>query len=187
MRTVFATRFLLLGALSCSRSSAEEPANLSSAVRSSLHVSTTPHYRYALTDLDFDGVNDAVVLVQDRRYCGSGGCLMLVFHGTQEGFKPLSSRMIANEPIRVSIATHYGWKRLIVTTAGTGEVLLRFDGSRYSLNPSLQAKASAADLSVATTLALRDIARREKRMGSRSGQLTPAARMTGHRLQRRLA
>ncbi|HTA65994.1 MAG TPA: hypothetical protein VK753_10865 [Xanthomonadaceae bacterium] len=160
MRTAFATGFLLLGAVFCGRSSAEEPANLNSAVRHFLHVSATPHFRYGLADLDFDGVDDAVVLIQDRRYCSSGGCPMLVFHGTREGFKPLSSSTIANEPIRVSIATHYGWKILIFTTAGRGAALLRFDGSRYSRNPSVQTKASASDLSVATTLALQDVAKK---------------------------
>src|SRR5262245_59515563 len=61
-----------------------------------------PMFRHALTDLNGDGVNDAIVLLLGSAWCGSGGCNMLVLRGTKEGFTVLSGSTITNEPIRVS-------------------------------------------------------------------------------------
>ena len=61
----------------------------------------TPMYRHALADLNGDGRVDAVVLLLGD-YCGSGGCTMLVFRGTKDGFAFVSGSTITNEPIRVS-------------------------------------------------------------------------------------
>jgi hypothetical protein len=35
-------------------------------------------FEYALTDLNEDGIQDAVVLLTGQDYCGSGGCTMRV-------------------------------------------------------------------------------------------------------------
>lgn len=112
----------------------------------------TPMFRQAFTDLDGDGHVDAVVLLSSPAWCGSGGCNMLVFHGTKDGFTFVSSSTITNEPIRVSSEKTSGWRTLIVYSRGKGDVLMRFDGKRYPLNPSTQPKATPAQVSAAQTM-----------------------------------
>jgi hypothetical protein len=60
-----------------------------------------PGYRYALTDLNRDGLPDAIVLVSDSEYCGSGGWTLLVLKGTSAGFEVMSDATITREPIDV--------------------------------------------------------------------------------------
>lgn len=74
---------------------------------------------------------------------------MLVFHGTEAGFTFVSASSITNEPIRISPETTQGWKTLIVHAKGKGDVRMRFNGTRYPLNPSLQPKATAAQVRAA--------------------------------------
>jgi hypothetical protein len=104
------------------------------------------------TDLDGDGRLDAVVLLSSSDWCGSGGCSMLVFRGMEDGFTFVSSSTVTSEPIRVSTERTFGWKTLIVYSKGKGDVVMRFDGTRYPLNPSTQQKASAAQVSTAETV-----------------------------------
>ena len=108
-----------------------------------------PMFRYALTDLDGDGRADAIVLLLGGAWCGSGGCNMLIFRGTNDGFTFVSGSTITNEPIRVSPEKMQGWRTLIVLSKGKGDVLMRFNGTRYPLNPSTQPKASTTQVSAA--------------------------------------
>jgi len=101
-------------------------------------------YRYALFDLNEDNVSDAIVLFKDAESCGTGGCNMEIYRGTKTGFEFLSGSTITLPPIRVMSEKHHGWKTLIVSSGGSGNVLLRYNGSRYPLNPSLQPKAIAS-------------------------------------------
>jgi hypothetical protein len=111
-----------------------------------------PPFRHALTDLNSDGQADAIVLLLGSSWCGSGGCNMLVFRGTQDGFTLVSASTIANEPIRVLPENTQGWKSLIVYSKGRGHVLMQFNGTRYPLNPSLQSKATTAQVEAAEVL-----------------------------------
>ena len=74
---------------------------------------------------------------------------MLVFRGTKDKFIFVSGSTITFEPIRVSPEKSHGWKTLIVYSKGKGDVLMRFDGKRYPLNPSMQPKAPPAQLEAA--------------------------------------
>src|ERR1700756_1937850 len=47
-------------------------------------------FKYALVDLDGDGIQDAVVYFTDRENCGTGGCAMRVMKGTKDGFVHVS-------------------------------------------------------------------------------------------------
>jgi hypothetical protein len=105
-------------------------------------------FRYGLTDLNGDRVDDAVVLLLGSDYCGSGGCTMAVFRGSAEGFQFVSRSTVTSEPIGVSGEVRRGWRTLIVHTRG-GDALMRFDGRRYPLNPSTQAKATKAQVAAA--------------------------------------
>ncbi len=118
-----------------------------------------PDFRHALVDLDGDGRRDAIVLLQSQAWCGSGGCTMLVLRGVTEGFALVSRSTITNEPIRVSPERSHGWRTLIVSAKGAGDVVMRFDGKRYPLNPSVQPKATPTQVAAARVVIDREPAK----------------------------
>ena len=103
-------------------------------------------WRHALIDLNGDRIDDAVVLMTDPAWCGTGGCTLLVFRGSRRGFTLQSKSSVSDVPIRVAPLVVAGWKSLLVYSRGRGEVLMRFTGSGYPDNPSLQPKASTAQV-----------------------------------------
>lgn len=111
-----------------------------------------PTFRQALVDLDDDRRSDVIVLLNGPDWCGTGGCQMLVFHGTTAGFEFVSASSVASEPIRVSPMKSNGWRTLIVSSRGRGDVLLPFDGTRYPSNSSMADKATAAQARAAKTI-----------------------------------
>ena len=121
-----------------------KPASLESAVAAALGERVG--FVHASVDLNRDARPDAVVLVRSARWCGSGGCTMLVFRGTAEGYSPVSRSTVAAPPIRVLPTSQFGWSDLIVHSKGVGDVVLRFDGSRYPGNPSLQPTPTSRQL-----------------------------------------
>src|SRR5436190_1984698 len=122
-------------------SATDDSAALLSAVKAELNEAH-PFFRQAFVDLDSDGRTDAIVLLAGRNYCGSGGCGMIVFRGTAQGFKKVSTSTITSEPIHVLPERLQGWKGLIVESEG--DRVMRFNGSRFPLNPSLQPKATSS-------------------------------------------
>lgn len=118
--------------------------------------SKAPSYRYAFADLNGDGIDDAVVLITDNQYCGSGGCSFVIFQGVGGGFKVISSSTITREPILLLPEKKKGWHTLSVFVAGggakPGQVMMRFDGKEYPSNPSMEPKANNSDLKGAKTL-----------------------------------
>lgn len=109
-------------------------------------------YRYTFVDLNGDNISDAIVLFEDAESCGTGGCNMEIYRGTKTGFEYLSGSTITLPPIRVMSENRQGWKTLIVSSGGTGNVLMKFNGSRYPLNPSLQPKATPSAIKSAVTV-----------------------------------
>lgn len=138
---------LLLGSLS-SVALAQAPMELSRAVRAYEleHQAMSSSFRYALADLDDDGRDDAIVLLSGPNFCGSGGCTMLVFRGTEAGFTLVSSSTIVLAPIRISPYSVNGWRSLIVHVKDKGDVVLHFSGTRYPANPSMQPKVQQVEL-----------------------------------------
>jgi len=149
---------LCLATLIALRASADEPAGLSEAIRSYTRESALPRFQYALVDLNEDGLLDAVVLLTDRSWCGSGGCTMLIFKGSSGGFVLVSRTAISNAPIRVSADVRHGWHSLLVSVKGggitPGSVLMRFDGTQFPFNPSTQPRATQTEVDSATPLSL---------------------------------
>lgn len=99
-----------------------------------------PH-QTAQIDLNGDGHQDALVLLQNPMYyCGTGGCTMLVFKGTNSGFEFVSRSTLIRGPVVVSETKTHGWRDLIVEVSGGGiapkQVALKYTGSKYPLNPS---------------------------------------------------
>jgi len=143
--------FLLLSLMSATIQ--DVPPTLLSAMESHSKSSVDRRsVRHALVELTGDDQPDAVVLLEGTEWCGSGGCTMLVFRGTAGGFIFVSRSTITYEPIRVLPEKTRGWNTLIVYSKGKGDVLMRFDGTRYPLNPSLQPKATPAQIAKARTL-----------------------------------
>lgn len=114
----------------------DAPPALTSAVEMCIKkkgASEQPVFRHAVTDLNDDKHADAIVLLTGEHWCGSGGCTMLIFQGTPNGFKFVSRSTVTREPIRVSAGKERGWKTLIVQSKGVGDVLMPFNGTSYPL------------------------------------------------------
>ncbi|MEJ0099834.1 MAG: hypothetical protein WDO12_08880 [Pseudomonadota bacterium] len=153
-------RTLLIALLTAVSSAVRSaPPDLDAAVEKWASADLKPTYTYALTDLNADGYLDAVVLISDPDYCGSGGCSMVVFKGTPDGFEVLSESTITREPIFVLPEVKSGWHSISVFVAGggaePGQVLLRFDGKGYPGNPTTEEYATKADLKLAQQLSLK--------------------------------
>jgi hypothetical protein len=133
--------------------SASDPSHaLADAVR--VYTSSeAPSYRQLSVHLSHSLQPEAVVLLTGQNWCGSGGCTLLVFRKVREKFTLVSRSTVTGTPIRVLAETSRGWKALIVHSKGRGNVLLRFDGTRYPLNPSLQPVATSTQVR-SSTLAL---------------------------------
>jgi putative lipoprotein len=102
--------------------------------------SIDPH-QTALIDLNGDGHQDALVLLQNPMYfCGTGGCTLLVLKGTKSGFQFVSRSTLIRSPVLVSETKNHGWRDLVVEVSGGGiapkRVALKFTGRKYPLNPS---------------------------------------------------
>jgi hypothetical protein len=143
---------LALNVLTASVGAQDAPSALRAAVQDYVEKHgehQAPPFRYALTDLNGDGRDDAIVLLLGTSWCGSGGCNMLVFRGTKDGFTLVSGSTVTSAPIRVSSEKAQGWKTLIVYAKGRGDVLMRFNGTRYPSNPSSQPIATPAQVGAA--------------------------------------
>ena len=126
------------------------PSALSKAIAVRLHARDVPAYQYALEDLDGDGIADAVALIADNEYCGSGGCNMCVLKGTNSGFVDVSGSTVTRQPILVLAESKGGWRSISVFVSGggarPGQVVVRFNRGKYPSNPAIQPRASAMDL-----------------------------------------
>ena len=112
----------------------EQERNLSAAI-SHFSDQKYPEFKYAFVNLNNDGVDDAIVLLQGSSWCAADGCVMLVFRGMGTGFRVLSKSVATLENIRVSRSHNNGWLDLVVHSDGA-ERLLQFDGMNYPSDPS---------------------------------------------------
>jgi hypothetical protein len=103
-------------------------------------------FRYALVDLNGDGIVDAIVYFTQKQYCGSGGCSMEIYRGTKTGFVFLSGTLRVSPPILVLAASAHGWKSLAVRLREGGSGVLNFNGRRYPLSPPDGHPAPASEL-----------------------------------------
>lgn len=124
--------------------------NLSAAVTKATQQAA-PDYRHAFVDLNDDGVDDAIVLLQGMAWCGSGGCTMLVLQGQKQGYKLISRSTVTNAPIRISQSTSHAWQNIIVHSDG-GNRLMQFSGRQYPLNPSMQSRVPQSQSDSAQTV-----------------------------------
>ncbi len=99
-------------------------------------------YQMETIDLNDDGYDDALVLLTGPMWCGTGGCTLLIFEGLKDSARFVSDSSLVRGPITVSTSRTNGWRDLIINVAGggavPGKVALKFDGTKYPLNPSIQ-------------------------------------------------
>jgi len=127
---------------------------LAAAVRA--YAGPTTKFAYAFTELNEDRVADAVVMLTEREYCGSGGCALLVLKGTAAGFTVISKSTLANQPVKVATDAHQGWRTLLVWvkggTAPPHLVRLSFARGHYPADAGRQPAAGADQAATAKTL-----------------------------------
>ena len=86
---------------------------------------------------------ESIVYVSGQRWCGSGGCTMLILEPADSAFKVLGRVTIVRLPIRLLPSLNHGHPDIGVTVQGGGiqsgyEAVLSFDGKRYPRNPSMR-------------------------------------------------
>jgi len=106
-------------------------------------IREVPEHREAFVDLDGDGREDLLMLLDDPNWCGSGGCTLLVFRNQPDGFELVTETSVTRPPIAVSNQRHAGWHDLLVNVGGggleSGTVALQYDGTGYPPDPSVMA------------------------------------------------
>ena len=111
--------------------------------------STQTRYVASFVDLDGDHVDEAIVYLMGRDWCGSGGCNTLVLKQKAGSWAIVTELTLTRRPIRVLTNISHGWHDLGVWVQGGGilkgyEAVLRFDGKTYPKNPTV-APALKAD------------------------------------------
>jgi hypothetical protein len=99
-------------------------------------------YKVAFVDLNADNSPEAVVYVEGREWCGSGGCNTLILRRDGSSYRIVTATTITRPPIRVLQSRSHGWRDLSIWVEGGGnprgyEALLPFDGKTYPSNPSV--------------------------------------------------
>jgi hypothetical protein len=143
---VLATVVLGLVASSALWAAAPTEADVEVALRAHLRIpaaAAVPQHISAFVDLNDDGVVDAIVLMDDHKYCGSGGCTLEILRGGASGLKFVSGTTLVLRPISVSPHKSKGWYDILVGSRYVETARLTFDGRRYSL--SAERSASSKD------------------------------------------
>ncbi|MGB0361386.1 MAG: hypothetical protein ACPGEF_08275 [Endozoicomonas sp.] len=91
-------------------------------------------YKAGCADLNGDGHQEVLVLMQGIWFCGTGGCSAFIFD--DQGNK-LSQMSMTDEPILLSAKKHDCWHDLYVWSDGAMRIMA-FDGKSYPDNPSMQ-------------------------------------------------
>jgi hypothetical protein len=89
-----------------------------------------------------NGEPEDLVYVSGERWCGSGGCTLLILAPSEASFKLLGKVTIAQLPIRLLPSMQNGHPDIGVTVQGGGipecyEAVLSFNGESYPRNPSV--------------------------------------------------
>jgi len=92
-------------------------------------------YEATYQDLDADGLEDALVILQGPDWCSLSGCPLLIFQATSEAnFRFLSRTERVRQPVLMDENRTNGWRNLIVGTRLKGrpeDVLLNYGLDGY--------------------------------------------------------
>ena len=111
-------------------------------------IRDVPAHRQAAVDLDGDGSDDLLVLLDDPAWCTEAGCTLFVFHRQAGSDVPIAQVANVRAPVAVAAQTHGGWRDILVTVGGmagipAGTVALPHDGIGYPEDPALMAALAA--------------------------------------------
>ncbi|MFN1580731.1 hypothetical protein [Vibrio rotiferianus] len=93
-------------------------------------------YMTGSTDLNSDGSAEHFVLLQDRYFCGSGGCAAYMFDNSG---KVINRMSVTRTPVVLADSFSNGWQDFIVWSNGAYRQM-SFNGESYPSNPSLEPK-----------------------------------------------
>ncbi|WP_428775627.1 hypothetical protein [Vibrio sp.] len=88
-------------------------------------------------DLNYDGTDELMVLIQDPYFCGSGGCSMYMFDHSGQVIHRMS---VVRQPVLLADSFSNGWQDFIVWSNGSYR-LMQYNGETYPANPSTAPKA----------------------------------------------
>lgn len=125
------------------------------AFLASRSIREMPAYRDARADLDGDGTEDVLMLLEDANWCRAEGCTLLVFHGEKDRLKLVGESVSVRAPIAVGARVNHGWRDLLVSVGSgdeAGVVAMEFDGKAYPADPTMAALLDPTRLPSATPL-----------------------------------
>lgn len=120
-------------------------------------IDPTTRYVASFVDLNDDGMQDVIVYVSGRNWCGSGGCNMYVLAPKGASYELMAKTTITRLPIRVLASKSHGWHDISVMVQGGGviqafEARLSFDGRKYPSNPSVPPARRLTEPAVGTVV-----------------------------------
>jgi len=93
-------------------------------------------YVYGRVDLNGDGEDEVFVYLLGSIFCGTGGCNLMLFTETEEGYSLVNDFPISRLPVIVSANKTDGWNDIIRQESGGGApptyVTHTFDGKKYA-------------------------------------------------------
>ena len=100
------------------------------------------HCAVAYADIGGDRRDEALVYLVDPRWCGSGGCSLMVLTPAAKGWRNLGQTSVTRLPVYRLLSGRGGWNDLAVGVGGGGSAsgiaVLRFANGRYPANPTAQ-------------------------------------------------
>lgn len=91
-------------------------------------------YKVGMADLNDNGSQEIMVVMQDPYFCGSGGCTAYLF---DESGKTITRMTVVKTPVLLAESSHNGWKDFVVWSNRAYRVM-KFDGNSYPSNPSTE-------------------------------------------------
>lgn len=120
---------------------AAPPPQLRDAVQKWATPASVSRFEFSLVDLNRDNRPDAVVRITDDDRCGSGGCVLLVFKGTPQGYEKIGNSGYVRKPIFVLKEASSGWQSLAGVVGlgqGAGMRPIRYTGTEYRSDPIMR-------------------------------------------------
>src|SRR5579862_5825833 len=97
-----------------SRSAVEESvrAFVGEYVKSSGPDASGARFTDAFIDLDGDGLDEVIVYLTGRNWCGTSGCSTLILKRRGKSFRMVTRIVATRPPIRALKEVHHGWRTL---------------------------------------------------------------------------
>lgn len=104
-------------------------------------------YFYNKVDLDGDGTPEIFAYIVGPNVCGTGGCSAVIYKQEDKDYDLFAKFSLVNNPVIISNNKTKGYRDIIMNVYGGGIesffALLKYDGSTYPSNPSIQPKVES--------------------------------------------